>query len=271
MKKKRKKNAVTSASGDTEAAHVPKPAPKVSTSLQGAIAGWKQKEIAIAKVAPKTKAKPAAPVTLPPPGPTRAPLVTIPPPPPERGPANARKLSKEEQNDLQRAFAGVQPLSGRKRGGPSETVMHAKVVAHDNEREARARLDALVGKTARIVVERDGEYATGRRDNMPKTTLRRLAGSTLRPDATLDLHGERAADVAMLVNKFVRLQYKKGLRLLLIIHGKGNHSADGVGVLGDKVIATLAEGGAAPLVAAFSTAHADHGGTGALMVELIHG
>jgi DNA-nicking Smr family endonuclease len=179
-------------------------------------------------------------------------------------------LSTEEQNALERAFAGVQPLTGRKRGGPSETVKQANAIARDNETEARARLDALVGKSARIIVERQDEYVTGRRDNIAKPTLRRLAGSTVRPEATLDLHGERATDVPTLVNKFVRMQHKRGLRVLLIIHGKGNHSDGGLAVLGDKVATALSEGGAAPLVAAFSTAHSDHGGTGALVVELVN-
>jgi len=268
VKKKRKKPT-----SEVEALPKPAAAPAISTSLSGAIANWKQKETADAKQSPKAKKATVVPpvVTMPPPGPSRALPVTV-------APASAtsrgeihRALSTEDQNALERAFAGVRPLTERKRGGPSETVLQAKTVARQDDVQARARLNALVGKTAHVVVERQDEFVSGLRDGVTKAILRRLRSETARPEASLDLHGERAVDAANLVTKFVRMQHRKGLRLLLIIHGKGVHSEHGVGILGDLVVGALSSGGAAPLVAAFSTAHASHGGSGALVVELVNG
>ncbi len=267
MRKKRK----TGATGGEQADPKPAPAPDIGTSLKGAIAHWKQQETAAAAKRPKPSTKRSGPVTLPPPGPARMIPVTVPPLPPTGRGEIHRALSKEDQNALERAFAGVQPLTERKRGGPSATVIAARAAAKNDEVDARARLDALVGKSTRVVVERQDEFVTGLRDGVAKTALRRLRGEQVRPEATLDLHGERAADVSHLVTKFVRMQHKKGLRLLLIIVGKGHHSERGIGVLMDPAIAALSEGGAAPLVAGFTTAHTSHGGTGALMVELING
>lgn len=259
MKKKRKKPT-----SEVETQPKPAVAPAISTSLSGAIANWKQKETA----RPKLKKAGAVPpvVTMPPPGPSRALPVTVPPPT-----QRTTKLSTEDQNALERAFAGVRPLTERKRGGPSEAVIHARTLTRKDDVEARARLDALVGKTARVVVERQDEFVSGLRDGVARTSLRKLRSESARPEATLDLHGERAVDAVGLVVKFVRLQHRKGLRVLLIIHGKGTHSEHGVGVLGDLVVGALSSGGAAPLVAAFSSAHASHGGSGALMVELVNG
>jgi len=254
MKKKRKKPAAAAEPPEPTA---PAP-PPIATSLKGAIADWKQRDITLPK-APQTQPRPAAKqpppvVTLPPPGPSQPVVVT---------------LSMDDRNALERAFAGVRPLTERRRGGPSETVVQASAMARSSEIEARARLDALVGGGGSVRVERQDEYVSGLRDGVAKPTLKRLRSAGVRPEAKLDLHGEHAADVATLVNKFVRMQHKKHLHVLLIIHGKGRHSEGGIGVLGDRVVAALSAGGPAPLVAAFTTAHEDHGGTGALIVELV--
>jgi DNA-nicking Smr family endonuclease len=264
VRKKRKKGETGADSSEPKVAAPP----KIGTSLQGAISGWKQKEAATAAERPKPAAR--GPVhTLPPPGPASLVPVSAPPLPPPLDRKLARKLSTEDQNALERAFSGVRPLTERKRGGPSATVVQASQSARRNDAEARARLDALVGRAAHVVVERNDEHVSGLRDGVAKTVLRRLRSEQERPEATLDLHGERAQDVGGLVSRFVRMQHKKGLRLLLIIHGKGQHSEHGIGVLIDPLVATLSEGGAAPLVAAFTSAHVAHGGSGAIMVELI--
>ena len=74
--------------------------------------------------------------------------------------------------------------------------------------------------------------------------------------------------MARAVSEFVRKQQRKGTRYLLLITGKGQHSEGGVGVLRDAAVEALTHGGAAPSVLAFSSAHAAHGGTGALAILL---
>ena len=66
----------------------------------------------------------------------------------------------------------------------------------------------------------------------------------------------------------MRSARRAGRRYLLVIHGKGSHSADGVGVLRDAVLEALTSGGAAPVVAAFATACSRLGGSGALALAL---
>ena len=59
-----------------------------------------------------------------------------------------------------------------------------------------------------------------------------------------------------------------GISRLLIVHGKGLHSAGGIGVLALAVVDSLTEGRAAALVRALMTAPQRLGGSGALAVQL---
>ncbi len=71
------------------------------------------------------------------------------------------------------------------------------------------------------------------------------------------------------VARFVRAAQRRGVRRVCIVHGKGLHSDGGAGVLRERVLHALTEGGAAPVVMAFATAAHERGGTGALMVALV--
>jgi DNA-nicking Smr family endonuclease len=89
------------------------------------------------------------------------------------------------------------------------------------------------------------------------------------PEGQLDLHGMRGDEVDRRLAGFVRSRYRKGDRELLIVHGKGIHSEDGMAVLGDRALKVLTDGGAAPFVLAFASAPQRLGGTGALVVRLV--
>jgi DNA-nicking Smr family endonuclease len=67
---------------------------------------------------------------------------------------------------------------------------------------------------------------------------------------------------------FTRAAQRAGARLILIVHGRGQHSEGGVGVLADVVVTTLSRGGAAPIVQAFMSASSRLGGSGAMLVCL---
>src|SRR5690606_23518529 len=99
--------------------------------------------------------------------------------------------------------------------------------------------------------------------------LRDLRGGRSRPDAEIDLHGLRADEAEAEVVRFVRDRHRRGARIVRIVHGKGLHSDGGLGVLGDRALHALTEGGAAPFVLAFTSAAPEAGGTGALVVRLV--
>jgi DNA-nicking Smr family endonuclease len=171
------------------------------------------------------------------------------------------------------AIAGVRSLdAGRpkpKRAVPVKTTA-APVVSRDAvDAPARKKLGELVGGAHRfdVAIEDDG-FVEGLRRDAPVEALGALRREQPRVDATLDLHGLREAVVEDRLARWLREQHKKSARRVLVVHGKGLHSSDGVAVLRDAVIRVLEASIATPLVLAFASAPPALGGTGAMLVEL---
>lgn len=176
-----------------------------------------------------------------------------------------------ERIAMRNAYAGVRRLGGD--DGPrvvQPPPKSAEEVAAQAQRdaEARARLDAFVGQAQRFVVERDGDHVRGRRDDLSPAQASQLFARAAAPEQKLDLHGLRAEDAARQVVTFTRSAQRAGKRVVIIVHGRGQHSAGGVGVLAEVVLETLSRGGAAPVVRAFASAPQRQGGAGALLVFL---
>lgn len=84
----------------------------------------------------------------------------------------------------------------------------------------------------------------------------------LRPQASLDLHGMTAREAEDAIAAFLRDAARKGLEKVLVIHGKGNHSA-GAPVLRSAARKALES---SPLAGRFGPADRADGGTGATWV-----
>lgn len=277
----------------------PKPIPNVGTKLKGLIEvvlkeDAKKKELEKAQPkAAKQALKPAshaaskaqtfaqsqaqkAPAKAAAPSPVAEPAK--PPATPIRPPSET--LRGDDRIAYFDAIAGVRPIGavkGKLRHEPSlsavkKNPINEALVANErqtNEASARKKLGELLGGGYEfdIAVDEDDFLEALRRD-APIEALGALRKANPRVDATLDLHGMREADVDDKLARWVREQHKKGARRLLIIHGKGLRSPQGVAVLRDCVRSTLASSIATPLVHAFASAPPDLGGTGATLVEL---
>jgi DNA-nicking Smr family endonuclease len=186
---------------------------------------------------------------------------------------SARAALEDEQTALSLAMHGVVPLGEGKRRRVTNTepvpsrTKELSHIAPRAEDEARARLDALVAQDVKFRIERDRDYVSAMRLNEPSRLLREL-GLRTRADESLDLHGMNQRQAREEVASFVRKMHRRGLDLLCIVHGKGIHSEDGVGVLREVAVDALLQTGAAPLVRAFVTAPDALGGSGALLVLL---
>lgn len=172
------------------------------------------------------------------------------------------------------AIAGVRSLDAGGRPRPRRAVpvktTAAPVVSRDAvDAPARKKLGELVGGAHRfdVAIEEDG-FVEGLRRDAPVEALGALRREQLRVDATLDLHGLREALVEDRLARWLREQHKKGARRVLVVHGKGLHSSDGIAVLRDAVLRVLEASIATPLVLAFASAPPAMGGTGATLVEL---
>ncbi|MCB9593813.1 MAG: Smr/MutS family protein [Sandaracinaceae bacterium] len=181
-------------------------------------------------------------------------------------------LAGDDRVVFQDAMVGVRPLKARtlaKQNPRAKAVAEAaRIHATGQDDEVRARLAALVAGGIHFQIERDGERVRGWRAGSPAREAHALERRGVVAEATLDLHGMRADEAAREVVRFVRDRHRKGVRRVCLVHGKGLHSEGGVGVLGERVVAVLTEGGAAPVVQAFATASTELGGAGALIVQL---
>jgi DNA-nicking Smr family endonuclease len=243
-----------------EAPEAPKskqPPPEAVTSLAALM-----KAASLDKLSKPAPARPNRPET-------KAPLPPKPPPPKPAAPP--APTSATELRLLNDAYDGARPLV--RKGARHVTVrpnpLRMSEVERAEEAAARKRLAALVSGGVHFKVRREDEFVEAWRSEGSNKVVLRLSSKGFVPEATLDLHGERAARVSDVVANFVRLHHRRGARHMLIIVGKGLHSEDGVGVLLPALIDALVQGLAAPLVRAFASAHAVHGGTGAVAVLLI--
>jgi DNA-nicking Smr family endonuclease len=178
---------------------------------------------------------------------------------------------------MHRLFAGVEPLD-RSRGarlpkqrvepsdaarraakrGPSEAQAEAEAV--------REHLRSLVEGRARVEVTDDGLRVEGRRVDLPPDVVRRLRRGLLPIDARIDLHGLGSREARAQLELFLRTMRARGEKCVLVIHGKGEHSPRGAGVLRGEIAAWLSQGASSEHVSAFATAKDSDGGEGAVYV-----
>lgn len=104
-----------------------------------------------------------------------------------------------------------------------------------------------------------GEIVKGR----AKPTINELRA--MLPEASLDLHGLTSDEAAGKIREFLKEAEKGKLRKLSIIHGKGLHSKDGVGILKSTVDLLLRESG---VVRETYSPKAQYGGSGVLWIIL---
>ena len=123
------------------------------------------------------------------------------------------------------------------------------------EKSARRSMEAWLASHG--VEDKDEK---GEREGSGIEEPRRLAA--LRPGARIDLHGKTVAEAEYALGIFLEDAARKGIEKVLVITGKGNHSASG-GVL-SKAMRSFLE--ANPRAGRFGTADRADGGAGALWV-----
>jgi DNA-nicking Smr family endonuclease len=239
-----------------------KPAPaRISSPFKDALGGLKKQLEAEAKQATLDKLKPKVPVAV---------------KPIARKKRAEGELAEDEATALSLAMQGVKPLGGSRPGRVGTTTQRVQSrtamtvpFGRSAEDEARARLDDLVAREVNFRIETDAGFVRAARTDAPARVVRELSRRT-RASETLDLHGLNQREARDAVVAFVRGSHKRGLTFVCIVHGKGQHSEGGQGVLCDVAQRALTDSGAAQLVYAFCTAPEPLGGSGALLVELKH-
>lgn len=100
-----------------------------------------------------------------------------------------------------------------------------------------------------------------------RATFRRLRDGRSEPEARVDLHGLASRDARAQLQQAVSAARESNRRLVLVVHGRGQHSLAGP-VLKAALPGWLREAPLAHEVLAFAPAGAEHGGAGATLLLL---
>ena len=162
------------------------------------------------------------------------------------------------------AMKDVLPLPGSDRATVPRQAPAPLPLQH-LEDERRALEDSLAeGEPAQFDLD-SGEVLNYRRDGVSPQVLRKLRAGHWAVQHELDLHGLRSEQARALLSDFLAASFKRGLRCVRVIHGKGRGSPGGEPVLKRRVATWLTQRGE---VMAFSEARPAEGGGGAVLVLL---
>lgn len=169
-------------------------------------------------------------------------------------------LTPHERALWRRVAATVRPMPGRPRVEPNPPAPVASVTLPAlPPMPAPRRMPAppAFQRTAPEEATLDGQWD------------RRMRMGRVEPDLTVDLHGLTLEAAHGLVERRLADAAERGLRLVLVVTGKGSRGpADRRGLIRASLSDWLSLGRVRPFVAAMRPAHPRHGGGGAFYVIL---
>jgi DNA-nicking Smr family endonuclease len=177
---------------------------------------------------------------------------------------------KSDDDLFQEAMVGVEPLEGNRLQSrqPGPLSKPSRRPHLEGELEAYAELVDLVGGEGRFDIQFTDEYIEGAVVGADSELLPKLRSGDFSLQAHFDLHGMTASEARDAVERFILSSAIRGLRCVLIIHGRGLNSKDQIPILKRRLSSWLKRGRLKRLVLAFATAQPCDGGAGALYVLL---
>jgi DNA-nicking Smr family endonuclease len=148
----------------------------------------------------------------------------------------------------------------RKQESPDQQQPHAEKV--------REYLSDLVNNPPAWDISFSDEYMEGAVPGVGPKIMKRLKRGEISVQDYIDLHGLKKKEAETVVNDFVIKSYHKGLRCLLIVHGRGLGSVDNQPAIKKELPLWFRRGMLKRIVLAFVTARPCDGGAGALYVLL---
>jgi DNA-nicking Smr family endonuclease len=179
----------------------------------------------------------------------------------DEGKPRRRKLTEEERALWRRVVRSIAPLSEKQ----AKTIGPAEQSVSVDAKPARSTVPRLPSAGARLTPSAPALQEFDRRQKQ------RLARGTQSLDARLDLHGKTQSEAHAALFRFVRKAQRDGAKFVLVITGKGSRIGghwDDRGVLNRQVPHWLMLSEFRPYVVGFESAHASHGGAGALYLRI---
>ncbi|MEW5911388.1 MAG: Smr/MutS family protein [Thermodesulfobacteriota bacterium] len=193
-----------------------------------------------------------------------------PAPAPKPEPAPAPEPAAEDL--FAAAMRGVQPLPPGGRGrvplAAGAAQPPAEALAPAEDLEVMARLADLVSGEGEFDLRFSDEYVQGAQPGVGPELLERLAAGAFPIQDHLDLHGLSVEQAQAEAESFIAASVTRGLRHVLVVHGKGKGSPGGVPVLKKALTGWLATRRFQRNVLAFCTARGVDGGMGAMYLLL---
>ena len=169
----------------------------------------------------------------------------------------------DDSRDFFSAIKGTTPLAGSGRDIPVEPAA-PPVPVHDPRHPLQ---DFMEGKVE-FSVAATAEYAEGHVLGLDLSIVGQLQARQFSPEAHIDLHGLNSEQAFSNLVNFFRSSYYKGVRVALVVTGRGLNSLNGVPVLRAKVQEWFTHDPFKRVVLAFCTAKQEDGGAGAFYVLL---
>ncbi|MDR0881107.1 MAG: Smr/MutS family protein [Candidatus Adiutrix sp.] len=168
-------------------------------------------------------------------------------------------------------MADVTPLGGEdkrhlKKSPPSQAWQTPKLP--DEDLEALRNLTDLVSGKAEFDLTSTGEYVEGQTRGLPPRLMEQLKAGHIPYQDHLDLHGYTLTQAEAAVPRFILDSVSLGRYCVLLIHGRGLGSQDGIPVLKRFLESFLLRGLARKYILAFTTARPLDGGPGASYILL---
>ncbi|MBF0474898.1 MAG: Smr/MutS family protein [Deltaproteobacteria bacterium] len=195
----------------------------------------------------------------------------IPPPAPRPVPLPPPVDDRERQMFVE-SMAGVVPIdhddkipSQGKKNKCRE--VHPKPLSREDA-DVLAFMSDLVSGRGRLDYSFSDEYMEWSDPELNPSIMKSLRDGDLAIQAHLDLHRQTAEEARLNVENFVISAYNRGLRCVLIIHGRGRNSKENTPVLKQLVRNWLTRGKIKKMVLGFASAQPYDGGPGAIYVLL---
>jgi DNA-nicking Smr family endonuclease len=179
-------------------------------------------------------------------------------------------VSQADEDLFAKAMQGVAKLEGKQRVplAPAAPKGPKKLPPLRSGLSLAPGLGPAGSGSTHMELELGGEEFWGRALDVDRKLLKQLRQGEPAPQATLDLHGRRAAPAHDALIRFISNAAGAGKTCVLIVHGRGHHSASDGPVLKNLVIDLLSSSDMQPFVLAFASAPRSLGADGATLVRL---
>lgn len=168
-------------------------------------------------------------------------------------------------------MADVTPLAGADKRAPKKSppaeAWSAPLLPNEDLEVLRSLSDLVSGKSEFDLTYTD-EYVEGQTRGLPPVLMEKLRAGRIPYQDHLDLHGFTLAQAEAAVTRFILDSVALGRSCVLLIHGRGLGSQDGVPVLKRYLETFLLRGTVRKYLLAFTSARPIDGGVGASYILL---